>query len=468
MKKLLLAAGLLVVVAVGYRMFDFSYVVARQQAANTALIERKMAEHVGTLAYIYGYPLVDMYQQQHNETHRVSSERNVYAPLNRFYRFAELVTPATSGYLRAPNADTLYFSGWYDISDEPVIIHVPNTRGRYYTIAVTNSYSEVEHLGRRTTGTEQGYFALVRPGWQGALPAGVRPFETETPTGWLLGRMLVDGPDDYPQAQALVDDIWMASLSEFTPGQRPPLPAEETASEMDILEELAFFEVMNTVMQDLPVRPGEEALLAQFATLGIGRGEAFDIDALSDATREGLLAAIESGREIVVASSGTSIPSDDGWIVLEFAGRYGFQYRERAMVVEGGYANRPEESIYPARILDNEGKALSGKHRYKLVFDAGELPDVNAFWSLSAYNVNRSRSLEPNALERYSLGDRTEGLRFNDDGSLEVLLQHEQPEDTANWLPTPPGLFLLVMRMYEPGEKALSRESPFPTLQRIE
>lgn len=463
-----LLLGVVAAIAALWFSFDASMLIDRQQKRSTAIVEEKMAEHIGTLAYLYGYPLVDMYQQQHNETHRVVDGQQVYAPINRLYRFTERVTPsiARGGNLRAPNADTLYFSGWYDISDEPLIIHTPDTQGRYYTIAVTNSYSEVVHIGRRTTGTQQGYFALVKPDWQGELPDNVKPVVTESPTGWLLGRMMVDDDSDYPEAMGLVNNIWLASLSEFVPGQRPALPPAQSADAIDVLHSLEYFDVMHQVLATLPKRPDEAALLAQFQTLGIGADQPFDIDKLSDATRRGLSSAIEAGADIIEASSGTAMPNQDGWIVLEFAGRYGHMYRQRAMVVKGGYANLPEESIYPARILDNEGKALTGKHRYVVRFNAGQLPDVNAFWSLSAYNLDKNRSLEPNEIDRYSLGDRTQGLRFGDDGSLEVLLQHDRPDDIANWLPIPDGLFVLVLRMYEPGEALLAGKGHLPELER--
>ena len=449
-----------------YLSFDFSMLIEREQKKNTAFLEEQMAEHIGTLAYLYGYPLVDMYEQRHNETHLVADEQIVYAPINRFYRFSQLVTPTIGGNLRAPNADTLYYSGWYDINEEPLIIHTPDTHGRYFTIAVTNSYSEVVHIGRRTTGTQEGHFALVKPDWDGELPKGVKPIITESPTGWLLGRMMVDGPHDFDIAKALVDDIWLAKLSEFTPKNRPPTPNKQSAKKIDLLKRLEFFQVMNEVLQTLPQRADEAALLAQFKTIGIGANKIFDIEQLSDATRAGLNQAIENGTNIIDASTGSPMPTKDGWIILEYAGRYGHMYRQRAMVVKGGYANLPEESIYPARILDNEGNALTGSNRYRIKFSADNLPDVNAFWSLSAYNLDKNRTLEPNEIERYSLGDRTQGIRYEDDGSLEIVLQHKRPEDISNWLPVPDGLFVLVLRMYEPSEAMLSGNRKLPQLER--
>ena len=220
------------------------------QASNAARVREDLAFHVGTLAYIYGYPIVDMAQQMHNETHRVDAKQRVFAPVNRIFSYGELVTPSTQGNLRMPNHDTLYFSGWYDVSREPVILHTPDTAGRYFTIAVTNFYSEVVHLGRRTTGTAERVFALVPQGFMGALPEGVTPVTTETPRGWLLGRMLVSGKDDAPAALALIEQIWAVPLSEYAPGQKPALGAEQRATPLDAIGSFAFWGVLNAGLRE--------------------------------------------------------------------------------------------------------------------------------------------------------------------------------------------------------------------------
>ena len=442
--------------------------VASRQGANDALIAEKMAHHVGVMAYLYGYPLVDMQRQMHNETHRVADAQQVLAPVNRMYRFPDLVTPDTAGNFRAPNNDTLYYTAWFDISEEPLIIHTPDTAGRYYTIAVTNQYSEVTHIGRRTTGTAENYFALVLPDWQGKLPDGVTPVPVETPVGWLLGRMLVNGEDDFPAAKALVDDIWLAGLSEFRPGLRPPAPAVEEAELLYPLESLEFFTLMNRALKTLPPRPGEDALIAQFNAIGIGPAADFDPEQLDEATRRGLEAAIEEGRAIVTASKARTIPDYNGWMISQDIGRYGFDYMHRASVVAGGYGNLPEESLYPATLFDAEGNLLNGRHRYRLHFPAGQLPPVDGFWSLSIYNLNENMTLPDNPLKRYSIGDRTPGLKYNEDGSLTLLLQHEQPTERGNWMPVPQGNFAAIMRLYEPAETALSNDYLLPRIEKLE
>lgn len=469
MKRFLSSLVLVVALAAVWLAVNFNpaSLVGSKQRGNDAVLSRQMAEHVGVLAYLYAYPLVDMYRQMHNETHRVSDDQQVYAPVNRLYRFPDIVGPDNAGNLRAPNNDTLYYSGWFDISRQPLVIHVPDTAGRYYTIAVTNQYSEVTHIGRRTTGTAEGYFALVTPHWQGLLPEGVTPVEVETPRGWLLGRMLVQGPEDFAAAMALVEEIWLASLDEFTPGKRPPLPQAQVAAPVDPMDSLAFFEIMNRSLKTLPRRPGEAALMAQFDAIGIGPNSGFLVAELEEAAREGLEQALQDGRAMVDAARQRTIPDYNGWMISHKIGRYGFDYMHRASVVAGGYGNLPEESLYPAVVFDSEGNLMDGGNRYTLHFAADQLPPVNGFWSLAAYRLG-DLQLERNTLERYSIGDRTPGLRYNEDGSLTLWLQHEQPEDAAiNWLPVPAGTFMAVMRLYEPAQAALNNDYLLPRIERV-
>jgi len=463
-KILVVLAVIIIAAALWLRFFfDPAKIAQSRFKDNTALIEEQLAYHYGVLAYLYGYPLVDMHQQLHNETHKVSVDQQVYAPVNRFYRFPELIVPETAGNLRAPNNDTLYFSGWIDISENPVILHTPDTNDRYFTIAVTNQYSEVQHLGRSTTGTKETLFYITNEQWEGKVPAGMQHITVETPKAWLLGRLLVDGQEDLSEAQSLLNDFWLASSIEGQPGVRPPLTEVSQATQLQTQDSLDFFTLLNQELKQVPAREDEIALVAQFNEIGIGPDHELIIDELSEATKAGLLRAIEDGKEIVKASGFREIKSYNGWMISKDIGVYGHQYMHRAAVVKGGYGNLPEESLYPAALFDSEGKMLQGSEVYSLHFEANNLPPVNAFWSIAAYTYE-SR-LEKNNLERYSIGDRTKGLQYADDGSLTLYFSHQPPvQGETNWLPTPKGRYFLVTRLYQPSEEVLNFEYQLPQL----
>lgn len=187
---------------------------ADARTANVALIREQMARHVGTLAYLWGWPMVDMTRQMHNETHLVAPGQKIAAPVNHFYRYEHRMTPATASELRAPNNDTLYFGGWFDLTAEPVILQVPASNGRYHMLALTDFFNEVTHLSRRTHGTQARVFAMLGPGWKGTLPPDVVPVPMATHQVWILGRMAVASEADEPAALALVRRYWAAPLSQ--------------------------------------------------------------------------------------------------------------------------------------------------------------------------------------------------------------------------------------------------------------
>ncbi|MBL0089875.1 MAG: DUF1254 domain-containing protein [Ideonella sp.] len=416
-----------------------------------------------------GWPMVDMTRQMHNETHRIAPQQPVAAPVNHFHRREALVTPSTSGELRAPNNDTLYFSGWFDLSAEPVIVQVPDTADRYYTLAVTDFFNEVTHLGRRTTGTRARVFALVGPGWTGELPPGVTAVPLATSQVWILGRMLVDGERDFPVALDLVRRIGSAPLSQWrrdaAPAVLPDVPSLPAGQRLDPMGSLEFFAVLNRWLRVNAARPDEGALLGLFDQIGVGPRSVFSAAALDAATRRGLERAIADGQALLKASAQRPLKDvRNGWIFPLALADYGHDYLSRAGVAFGGYANRPEETVYVARTVDDAGRLMTGARRYRLYFPPGGLPPVGAFWSISAYDL-RTLALIDNPLRRYSLGDRTPGLRLQADGSLDLRIQKDPPaEGLANWLPVGEGAYLLVVRLYEPQAAVFDGRYKLPPL----
>ena len=436
------------------------------RAANVDLIREQQAEHIGTLGYIWGFPMVDMSTQMFNETHRVAPAQPVLAPVNTFHRREFLVTPSSSEGLRAPNNDTLYLSGWFDLSQGPVIVHAPDTAGRYYTLAVTDFFNEVTHLGRRTTGTAARDFALVGPGWKGTLPTGVMAVPVKTKQAWILGRLLVDGEADFPVALGLLREFRAAPLSAWEKAGTftPPEPA--AAPRLEPRESSEFFAVLNAWLRENATPADEGALMALFDRAGFGPGVQFDAAALDPATRRGLEKGISNARAMLRAAGNVPLPDvRNGWIFPLGLADYGHDYLSRAAVAAGGYANRPEESTYAARTVDDAGQPMTGAQRYHLHFRPEHIPPAGAFWSLSAYDA-LTRNLIENPIRRYSIGDRTRGLRKNADGSLDIHISRERPADGAsNWLPVGEGPFYLVVRIYEPGPAVFDGSYALPPLR---
>lgn len=419
--------------------------------------EAALAQSIGLQGYVYGYPMVDMLKQRFNETHRTSPDQPVAAPVNQIAIYPHLLTPATQGQLRAPNADTLYLNAWVDLSRGPVLVDTPDMGGRYYTLAFMDFYARPWHLGTRTNGGKARRYALVGPSG-GTVPGGYEVFRLPTDTAWMLGRVLVTGPQDEPAARKLAQAIVMRGA----PGE----PVTDAAP-LNPFNSLAYFTLLNQALRSVTAKPGETALMAQFDRAGFGPGTAFDPEKLRPGQKLGLSCALRIGPDVLKAQGFRPSQTTNGWLLSRAMDNPGDDFLLRAEAVRGGYVNAREESIYPAAIQDSSGQWLNGANSYRIRFAKGALPPVDGFWSLTAYTA-QGVQLSENAIHRYTIGDRTKGLKFAKDGSLTLTLSADRPhEGTANWLPVPAAGFTLVARLYLPHAEALDGRYALPPVERI-
>jgi hypothetical protein len=105
------------------------------------------------------------------------------------------------------------------------------------------------------------------------------------------------------------------------------------------------------------------------------------------------------------------------------------------------------------------GEPLDGsKNNYTLTFPTGQLPPVNAFWSVTMYD-GKSQLLIENPINRYLVNSpMLPNMKKNADGSLTLYIQNKSPgaDRESNWLPAPNGDIYLVMRLYWPKTEAPS------------
>ena len=420
--------------------------------------EAALAYAKGLQGFIYGYPLVDLLKQRHNETHRVSPSQPVAAPVNTIAVYPHLLTPETQGQLRAANADTLYLNAWLDLSKGPVLVDVPAFGARYYTLAFMDLYGRPQHVGTRTNGGSARRYALIGPSG-GNVPSGYEAFPLSTDTVWMLGRVLATDNADLVKAKALAAAIRMTGAA----GE--PVTA---AAPLQALDSLHYFELLNRALRMVPAKPGESALMAQFDQAGFGPGRPFDPAKLRPAEALGLGCALRLGPKVLAQRGFRPSRIQNGWMWSGAMADPGNDFLLRAEVARGGYVNAPEESIYPAAITDDRGEMLDGKRLYRIRFAKGQLPPVDAFWSLTAYDRTTSQ-LVVNGLKRYNIGDRTPGLRQDRDGSLSLYLSASRPPaGSSNWFPVPAGAFHVVLRLYLPRAEALDGRYALPPIERIE
>ena len=433
-------------------------------------------EPIAADAYVFGYPLVLMEVTKKVLTNTPKPVDSA-APLNQFAHIPAFPGPEDKQVVR-PNVDTLYSFAWLDLSREPVVMHLPAMKGRYYLMQGLDAWTNVfASIGTRTTGEQEADFALVGPKWRGALPAGVKKVQSPTNTVWIIGRTLTRGPADYDAVRAIQKQYTLTPLKawgqKYSPSPGPVDPSVDMKTppvkQVAKMTGATFFQTLARSLKADPPAAADAPAVKNFAALGIVPGRDFDPAKLTPAAAQALEAGVKQAQKRIEAKALKIGVIKNGWqIPRPPMGTYGTDYEQRAAIAFFGLgANLGEDAIYPTAYTDQEGKQLKGQHRYVLHFAKEQLPPVKAFWSLTMYD--KDSFLVPNPLGRYGLGDRA-ALKYNADGSLDLYLQERSPgpEKEANWLPAPADDFNVTLRLYWP-EKAILDGAWTPSpLKRVE
>jgi hypothetical protein len=135
-------------------------------------------------------------------------------PVNTLYTepqalFADPLHPPASASKLATtgvNRDTLYVAGWLDLATGPLVLHVPDFSGRYYSVQFTDPSKNTNfaYVGKRTTGTG--------PGWQGPVPSGMKQISSPNIAVLTVGRVFVENESDVPTAYGLAKQIQLTPL----------------------------------------------------------------------------------------------------------------------------------------------------------------------------------------------------------------------------------------------------------------
>jgi len=434
-------------------------------------------------AAIYLFPLYEMYRTRWNAT--VDESNPLRQHLNRFFHVPVLANER-SRQVTTPNNDTLYSSAWLELSGEPMFLTVPAMGAHYYSYALMDLFTDnFAYVSHRLDGAAPRPRMIVGPKWQGDVQAGVTLIRSPTNSVWLLGRLLVAGPEEFAAVRALQQRALLETPdmrnerriveTEELMRQRTLLPVEPVAdwpapSPSDPFD---LFHVGLAALGESPLGERDRDFIDRMSPLKLRPGRKFDARAIGDAEREAIGQGIVDARGEIRAAGKRYGRTVDGWnYPAPNIGNFGDDYLYRALIALTGLAALEQaEATYFTCNSDADGRPLDGDGRYRLAFPPNGLPPAKAFWSLAMYEVtSEGRAFfTANPLNRFSIGDRTQGLRFAADGSLELLLQREQPEKDkqANWLPAPAGPMRLVLRAYEPGPAILDGRYRVPAVKRV-
>ena len=445
MPRLILAALLVLPLAVA---------TAADKLPNVPVIMTDDVHDIAKSAYVWGYPVVDMYSIVRSQALDPTSSE-FKAPLNRVGHVRSVATPDDRVVI-APNVNTPYSYAWLDLRAEPVVITVPPFGAdRYVSLQLFDLYTWIiGYVTPRTNGREGGDFLVAREDWTGEVPPGIRKvFRSTTDLALGMFRTQLLASADLPNVHSLQDQFRVRTLSAYLGAPTPPeLPIPPLVKPVNLRMRpvsVEFFEVLNWMLQFMPPLADEVSLRRSFASIGVAAtlpgapDEATIRDAVLEGERAGLAELTERAKKVRSSAElfGTRNDLKNDYVARAVGAMLGI------------LGNAAEEYLgvgYPA---DAHGQPFDGRKRYRIRFAPGHLPPVDAFWSITAYTPERL--LYANPLRRYVINSpMVPNLARDLDGAITLYVQHDSPgrELESNWLPVPAGAFQLTFRTYLPGD----------------
>ncbi len=435
-----------------------------------------LGQAIGFSAFVWGYPLIESVRTCHLQTTPSLAQKAAWgAPIDHVHHMTRAATAADRDIVTPAN-DLLYTTGWINLANGPRLLRVPSARlhaGRYFVLALYDAWTNnFANPGLRVSPEAGETVVLIGPETpvDDDLRSLGRVVQSPTNLVWLIGRVVVgDATADILAARTLQADIRLDCLPGTDSATQPRAVGEWVGEAEDTIAALSarpgdsltiaarFFTNLCHAMAENPAPAADAGLIAWFASAKLVPGFAFDWQFIDKPLQDGLHQGLLDAAALVVANSRSRVARP--WAASYVLGRYGSNYLTRALTAYkglGGLAS--DEAIYAMGDFDAHKQPLDGQHRYTMRFVAGDLPPVDSFWSVTMYAADRF--LYPNPLERFAIGDRTSGLQHDPDGSLTLIISHQRPSDTSNWLPAPLGSFYVMLRMYCPRAEARTWRIP--------
>ena len=417
-------------------------------------------------AYVYTFPLVlmDATETSATNTEKAATEK---APVNQFIHSVALAD-AQFRTVVTPNVDTIYSQVWYDLSEEPMVYELPET-DRFCKVQVLDGWTNTAAVLDKA-----GAYAITLSTWEGELPEGVTRIDVPTSMAWSITRIVLTGEEDLPNVYAIQEKMKLMPLSDYISGDTYEPPRGSYSEENDYIpvdkvlsmDPITFFNKANELMVKNSPAAADKEMLEKIAAVNIGPGMEFDTSVLTGDVAENWKTMLTE-IQLKLIKEGQKFSKKLGqWDYFgEPIGDFNTEYAYRALVALAGLgANTVEVALYPKIEQDADGNTLTGEKSYILHFESYPQVLEGGFWSVTAYGDDDF--LIDNPIDRYCINDRSD-LKVNDDGSVDVILSKDAPEDTTNWLPVDNGGFHLYMRIYTPDMDALETWTA-PTITEID
>ena len=423
---------------------------------------------------------------------------------NSFLLFSELMDSA-SLFLTA-NCDTVYFWGFVDLSDGPMVIDVPSIDSRSGILGTIDDmwFRWVTDVG--LPGPDRGAggrYLMVGPGYDGPLPdSGFHVSHVGTTRVTVIGRaFMIDNDPKIPvdtirdgfRVSPYVPGAQGTAVATFLAGEGPvgaPKPEPETrfieasgkAFNTVFPNDFSYWETVNELVQQEPAGSGDPELLGPLAAVGIVRGKAFRPNKrMRKILEEAAVVGNATARTVTFAArpeEGFAFYPNSQWCSALFVGGYEFLDPPPQVTAKGAVAARSDGArkldsrtnffymatgITPAMCMrltgigsqylfamrDSDGEYFDGARSYRLTLPT-DVPE-NRFWSILLYD-RQTRSMLQTDQHLPRLGSQSGTLATNADSSIDLYFGPTAPDGKAdNWLQTVPGKgWWTILRLYSP------------------
>lgn len=431
------------------------------------LTEEEATELVSDV-FIYALPLIMMNTTREMQTNvaSITPPPHVLAPINQL-ALPRLFGNASYTDVSAVNTDTLSGRAYMDLTQEPMVLHVPamddsptGSGKRWFVIPVHDSWTNVYYtIGSRTTGSEAQDFVFVGPDWHGRLPRGMTRINSPYNQTFIIPRIYCAGGADIDKAYALQDQFDLRPLSAFGVADYTP-PLAEVDPDIDMftpptmkilyMDAATYLETFMELLKTTPPPLTDLKMILKLQRAGFLKHKWYTgIDKLDPVVQtvldEGIILAKTTMQQTMNAGDPVN------WTFSLDAADYGRDYLSRAIHNYIGYgATIVDDIFYLSRATDSTGNLLINHKNYKIHFEPGQIPPVNetGFWSATIYNQNSFLVDEKNlpdytAPTNYAVhtADVSES-HYNEDGSLDIYItsyanKAANVPEGALWIPSP-------------------------------
>lgn len=323
-----------------------------------------------------------------------------------------------------------------------------------------------------------GKYLYLPPGYEGEVPDGYTVLRPETYRVWVLLRMTPKSkaPEDVAEAANFVrDNLRVYPLAEAaSPPAMEWISASGEAFNTIHYNDAEFYDHLNEVVQYEAQGLLTPEIRGLFASLGIEKGKPFEPDdRMQRILDDGVAIANAQARAIVwypridMNLGGVQIypDTDSAWnmgypgrnvffngadgATMNTDARASFHYPYTVVTPAMAKPREGTGSDYGIAYLDANKQPFDGSRTYTITLPPNA--PVGNFWAVTIYDTQTRSMLQTDQVAA-GIDSLQDGLRYNEDGSIDIYFAPEPPAGYENnWVQTIPGKsWFTVLRMYSP------------------